>query len=166
MFNRHRGSSTPVRRRIKHRARNLLLLFFGQPEAVLRRPALLTGGPAGVEGTCSVNAVQLYDRPNRSLPHAEVLEGILVSAIQQFDEVFLLLDALDECAEENEERRNLLEYLKRLAQSTNVKIFAMSRFSLDIKASMEMLGAEPFWVDVHAVNADIHDYVKNELSRD
>lgn len=109
---------------------------------------------------------QLYDRPNRSLPHAEVLEGILISAIQQFDEVFLLLDALDECAEENEERRNLLEYLNRLAQSTNVKIFATSRFSLDIKASMEMLGAEPFWVDVHAVNADIHDYVKNELSRD
>lgn len=110
---------------------------------------------------------QLYDRPNRSLPHAEVLEEILVSAIEQFDEVFLLLDALDECAEEYEDRRNLLEYLNRLARSSsNVKIFATSRLSLDIQASMEDLGANPLWVDVQAVNDDIHDYVKIELSRD
>ncbi|KAI5357718.1 Putative NACHT nucleoside triphosphatase, heterokaryon incompatibility [Septoria linicola] len=110
---------------------------------------------------------QLYDKPNRSIPHAEVLETILTSAIKQFDEVFLLLDALDECAEDNEERRNLLDFLDRLAQAnSNLKIFATSRLSMDIKASMEVLGAAPFHVDVHAVNADIRDYVKNELSRD
>jgi hypothetical protein len=110
---------------------------------------------------------RLYNTANRRLPGPETLEEILLSSVKQHDEVFLLLDALDECPEDDEARQNVLDCLHRLTQgANNVKIFATSRQLLEIKASMENLGANSVSIDTGAVDADIGRYVRGELSRD
>jgi ankyrin repeat domain-containing protein 50 len=108
-----------------------------------------------------------YDKPNRSLPGPAVLEEILMSSISQYDEVSLTLDALDECPESEEARRNMLDGLERFSEkASNLRIFATSRELQDIHERMDLLGADAVPISTQPVDADIGRYVGNELSRD
>ena len=108
-----------------------------------------------------------YDKPNRSLPELEVLKEILISSSSQYDEVFLALNALDECPESEEARRNMLYGLERLSEkASNLKILATSRELRDIHECMDSLGADVLPVSMRPVDADIGRYVGSELSRD
>lgn len=108
-----------------------------------------------------------YDKPNRSLPGAEALEEILISSISQYDEVFLALDALDECPESEDARRDMLGSLERLSKrAANLRIFATSRELRDIHDRIESLQADVISVGTCPVDADIGTYVSSELSRD
>ena len=108
-----------------------------------------------------------YDTLNRSLPGPAALEEILVASILQYDEVFLALDALDECSESESAHCNMLDGLERLSESaSNLKIVATSRKLRDINDCMDSLGADVIPVNTRKVDADIGRYVGNELSRD
>ena len=108
-----------------------------------------------------------HDKPNRSLPGPAALEEILLSSISQYDEVFLTLDALDECPESEEARRNMLGGLERLSEkASNLKILATSRELRDIHDCMNSLGADVVPISTRPVDADIGRYVESELSRD
>ena len=108
-----------------------------------------------------------YDTPNRSLPGPAALEEILVASILQYDEVFLALDALDECSESESAHRNMLDGLERLSErASNLKIVATSRKLRDINDCMDSLGADVVPINTRKVDADIGRYVGNELSRD
>ena len=108
-----------------------------------------------------------YKKPNRSLPGVEALEEILLSSIEQYDEIFLVLDALDECPENDEARRTVLDGLERLARTaSNLKILATSRELRDVQDQMSLLGADVVSISTHSVDADIEKYVGSELSRD
>jgi hypothetical protein len=110
---------------------------------------------------------QEYDKPNRSLLGSAALEEILISSISQHDEVFLALDALDECPEIEEAQRNMLDGLERLSQkATNLKILVTSRELRDIYDCMNLLGADTVLISTSPVDADIRRYVEQELSRD
>jgi Cdc6-like AAA superfamily ATPase len=110
---------------------------------------------------------QTFESPNKSVPSSETLEKILVSSIRQYDEVSVLLDALDECPEDDDARQDVLDLLQRLARSANdLRIFTTSRQLPDIKFSMEDLNSVPMSVDTIAVDVDIGRYIRNELSRD
>ena len=111
--------------------------------------------------------VQAYGKPDRSLPGLDELEKVLLSSIESFDEVFLLLDALDECPEAGEVRQNVLEGLERLSQgSRNLRVLATSREVSDVRDSIKTLGADVISIATHIVDADIHKWVKTQLSRD
>ena len=108
-----------------------------------------------------------YDKPNRNLPGPIVLEEILTLSISQYDEVFLVLDALDECPESEDARWNMLGGLKALCErASNLKILATSRELRDIHERIESLGADFVPISKRPVDADIARYVGNELSRD
>ena len=110
---------------------------------------------------------QKYDKPNRRLLGPEALQEVLLSSILQFDDVFMLVDGLDECPDRDNARRNTLDCLGRLSQKApNFKIFATSRELLDIRESMVALGAAVFPISTRPVNVDIGRYVSRELSRD
>ena len=104
--------------------------------------------------------VQAYGKPERSLPGLDDLAKILCSSIESFDEVFLLLDALDECPEAEEVRQNVLEGMERLVQgSCNLKVLATSREVSEVRDSMGTLGADTISIATHIVDADIHKWV-------
>ena len=108
-----------------------------------------------------------YEKPNRSLPGVDALQEILLSSIGQYDETLLILDALDECPEIEEARRNMLDGLERLSKkASNLKVLATSREVRDIHDCMDSLGAEVIPISTRPVDADIKKYVESELSRD
>jgi hypothetical protein len=108
-----------------------------------------------------------YDKPNRSLPGVEALQEILLSFVSQYDEVFLALDALDECPERDEARWGMLHGLERLAtKASNLKILATSRELRDIHDRMDLLEADVVPISTRRVDADIGRYVGGELLRD
>ena len=110
---------------------------------------------------------QEYDKPNRRLPELEVLQEILLSSVLQFDDVFMLVDALDECPDRENARRNMLDCLGSLSEKAqNFKIFATSRELLDIQESMFALDAAFIPISTLPVNTDIGRYVSREMSRD
>ena len=121
----------------------------------------------GGKGPGRVMLQQEYDKPNRSLPGPATLEEILMSSISQYDNVFLTLDALDECPETEESRQKMLDGLERLSdKASSLKILATSREVRDIQDCMDSLGANFVSVSTRLVDADIGKYVASELSRD
>lgn len=110
---------------------------------------------------------QMFENSNKSVPSTEALEKILLSSITQYDEVCLLLDALDECPEDDDTRQDVLDLLQQLAQATNnLRLFITSRQLQDIQSSMIDLTAYPMSVDTDAVDTDIEKYVRSALSHD
>jgi hypothetical protein len=110
---------------------------------------------------------QAYENAKSSVPGPDELEKILLASIRSCSKVYLLVDALDECPEDNETRQSVLARIERLTQdASNLKIFATSRELDSIRKSMEALAAEPLRVITRAVDADIQAYLSTELSRD
>lgn len=110
---------------------------------------------------------QVYERPNRSAPGLDELQMILSASIKSWGKVFLLLDALDECPEDNDLRQGVLERTETLAQNaTNLNIFATSRELPQIRDSMNGLDFQILPVKTSDVDADIRAYVSSQLSRD
>jgi hypothetical protein len=110
---------------------------------------------------------QAYENPKRSVPGPDELEKILFNSIKSFGNVYLLVDALDECPEDHETRQLVLERIERLTNSaSNLKIFATSRELPSIRESMDALGSNLLRIVTSTADADIRIYVANQLSGD
>jgi hypothetical protein len=110
---------------------------------------------------------QAYENNKQILPGPDLLESILLASIRPCSKVYLLVDALDECPEDNETRRSVLQRLEGLTRDTpNLKVLATSRELDRIRRSMARLVAEPLCVITRAVDADIQLYLSTEMSRD
>ena len=110
---------------------------------------------------------QAYDRPNRTLLGLEELEKILFLCFEAYDEVYLLIDALDECPEGEDVRHSMLECLAGVShRALCVKILATSRELPDVRTSMVALGSEAMPLAARSVDADIRQYVAKGLLRD
>ena len=110
--------------------------------------------------------VQAFEKPNASIPGVDELEKILLACIQSYDEMILLLDALDECPESNEAWQNVLDGLERLAQGAlNTRMFVTSREVGGVGESMRPLGAYLTSVAARSVDADVQRYISSQLSR-
>ena len=108
------------------------------------------------------------EKPNPSLPGPDELEKILLSTVGSYNEVYLSLDALDECPEDGDVRQNVLQCLERLSQKApNLRVVATSRYETsEVRESMEILRADPISITARSVDADIRKYVTSQLSRD
>ncbi|KAF2725237.1 hypothetical protein K431DRAFT_216300, partial [Polychaeton citri CBS 116435] len=110
---------------------------------------------------------QAYEKSSRSVPGLDEQEKILLTSIESHNEVFLILDALDECPEDSEIRQNMLVRLERLLQSApKLRILATSRDMRDIRESMKVSGAERLSISERSVDDDIRKYVSTKLSCD
>jgi hypothetical protein len=110
---------------------------------------------------------QAYSKPNRSKPGLDELENMLLACFESYVEVFLLLDALDECPEDNDVRHSTLQCVAQLShKAQNVKIFATSRELPDIRKSMIGLAAEPVSIVTRSVDEDIRRYMATQVSCD
>jgi hypothetical protein len=110
---------------------------------------------------------QAYAKSSRTVPGLEELEKILLASIKSYDTVFLFLDALDECAEENDVRQGVLERIETLtSDALNLNIFTTSRELTQIRESMDTSNFGGLRIATSAVDADIRTYVSMQLSRD
>lgn len=110
---------------------------------------------------------QAYGQPYGSLPGSEKLENIMIACLDSHDEVFVLLDALDECPEDSDMRQDVIKCLERLSQrSPKLKILVTSRELPQIRDFMAKLAAQPIGIESHTVDPDIRKYIATQLACD
>ena len=105
-------------------------------------------------------------------PDIETLEATLAGTTHGFSNVYLVIDALDECPFESGERKVLLNCLRRIhmAEYENLHLLCTSRNESDIAAALRplMCSASRLPVDLSvykaAVDHDIGLYIDGTLS--
>ena len=111
--------------------------------------------------------LQAHQKSNASSLGVDELERILLACVESYDELFVLMDALDESPEDGEVRQRMLGGLERIAQQApNVRMFVTSREVTEVRESMQILGAEPISIVVRLVDVDIQRYLSTQLSSD
>jgi hypothetical protein len=106
-----------------------------------------------------------YCRAPYQSPSFEVLEPILVALLEESKTSYLLVDAIDECSEEN--RKQILEGFKRITQAVpKTRLLVTSRKEADIEDLVTSWCQNKFPINEAGVNEDIDIYVKNALATD
>jgi hypothetical protein len=107
------------------------------------------------------SAASLFQRIQRGkgLPSLENLIEILVDICAESDELFLVLDALDEC-DENINRRPILSLLERLVQSAAGRLFITSRsYSPDINLTLRDCAQ----ITIEATDSDVRAFLHAKI---
>lgn len=99
------------------------------------------------------------DRGTR--PSLEELSAVLRDVVASYSSVFIVVDALDECQDDHDERSKFLAVIKDLQSKVGTKIFATSRHIPDIKRNFERSPS----VEILAVDDDIRRFVRGRISR-
>ena len=105
------------------------------------------------------------DKGNRQ-PSLDALLNVLHQMLQEFPQSYLILDALDECAD----RAELLRILEQMAlwQLEKMHVLVTSRKERDIEGSLEDIIDKKYIVCLQSevVDKDIQVYVRQRLSDD
>ena len=115
---------------------------------------------------------ELYDRHfrNNSQPRYDELRTVLLAIIQQFGQIFFVLDALDECA--LDQREDLCQFILSIVDTTGtstdtsqgiVKLFVTSRRESDIERAFQQKSVPTIEVEAAKVDSDIEVYVKAQI---
>jgi hypothetical protein len=110
----------------------------------------------------SVQSLQKYKEKGQR-PDRETLEDALASSMHGFLDLYIVLDALDECPSESGERDKLLRTLLRLhhKDQPNLHLFLTSRREEDIEFELKPSSSGPsaiIDIDLSAVQAALeHD---------
>jgi hypothetical protein len=97
-------------------------------------------------------------------PTVESLNSTLLLVLRQFHDVYLIVDALDECTD----RSNLLDWIKEIMRWKvgRLHVFATSREDVDIKNRLKTLSPVSICLGGDFVNADIATYLDGMLLPD
>jgi hypothetical protein len=110
----------------------------------------------------SPNIRNLYDthvEKNTSPAPTELLAALKLE-IGAFSRAFIIVDAIDECSEDDKKRENLLDTLLSLPE--NVKLLVTSRPLPTIQTDREGIAR----LDIRADDQDVRMYVKGRIPRE
>ncbi|KAL6690574.1 ankyrin repeat-containing domain protein [Trichoderma pleuroticola] len=107
-------------------------------------------------------------------PDTETLEAVLIASASEFANVYIIIDALDECPLLNEQRGKLLKSLRRILASapSQFHFFFTSRKELDIDKKIRPIlsSTDKNEIDLLArqqtINRDIIHYIDSQLNGD
>ena len=118
---------------------------------------------------------KFYDEhyKNHSQPGYQDLQDIFLTIVQQFDSVFFVLDALDECT--LEQRADLCRFFAEMVELNTgaspgaspglVKLFVASRKEPDIERAFLRKSFPAIEVEAKKVGSDIELYVKAQIEQ-
>jgi hypothetical protein len=93
----------------------------------------------------------------RSQPSVQSLQSVLFNIFESFENIYIVLDALDECTE----RKDLLKWIKRMAswKGSKLHLLTTSRPEEDIAKNMRLL--DPDYVDIKSdlITLDVKRYI-------
>lgn len=97
-------------------------------------------------------------------PSTKALENTLQNILQNFQELFVIIDALDEC----NNRADLLEHLECMSKwkLNQLHILAISRRERDIEEFFELLPIAQLPIRIDNVNPDIRTYIRERVKKD
>ena len=112
----------------------------------------------------------LYKRCNNGRQKATIceLKMTLSRIIKDLEDVFIIIDALDECSK-NGERGELLEFITEIKawSSSNIHLLVTSQLELDIKETLTpLLTSQAISIQGAQVESDIKVHVASQLAVD
>ncbi|KFY18095.1 hypothetical protein V492_00149 [Pseudogymnoascus sp. VKM F-4246] len=114
----------------------------------------------------ALEALYLSSDSGNRQPSLDALMNVLQQMLQEFPQSYLILDALDECAD----RPELLSILEQIAgwQLKELRIIVTSRKERDIESSLEEIvnREHNIYLEHEAVDKDIQIYLRQRLSND
>jgi Cdc6-like AAA superfamily ATPase len=109
----------------------------------------------------SLSSMYERHRVRGTRPSFKELSSVLQSVLANYSKVYVVLDALDECPEQNGTRSQLLGICRDLQQQTGLRLMATSRHIPDI---VEKFKDTPL-VEVRASDSDLKRFVTGNVNR-
>ena len=106
---------------------------------------------------------------NHSQPGFQELQDVFLASVQQFDSVFFIVDALDECT--LDQRADLCQFLTGTVELTSgtsygiIKSFVASRKELDIERAFLCKSFPTIKVEAGKMDSDIELYVTAQIEQ-
>jgi hypothetical protein len=96
-----------------------------------------------------------------SQPSVESLQATLLLILEAFDDVYIVLDALDECAE----RKDVLKWIKQMTswRKNKLHLSATSRPEEDIAKHLRLLDPDHVYIKQDLVGRDVERYINSIL---
>lgn len=113
--------------------------LYGEPVTILQRQHADRGTPPSLDEICTV----------------------LDSVVRNYSKAYIIIDALDECTDDDGTRSKLIGLLRSLQTRTNTSLMATSRFGSRIKQSFHGF----LELEIQATEADVKRYVAGQLHR-
>ena len=104
---------------------------------------------------------RLYDYhfKQRSKPSLDEISTALSTVCLSHDRVYLVIDALDECTDQDRTRNQLVEKLRELQTRTNVRLLFTSRFIPEITEKFQLSPV----LEIRASEKDIKRFVTDQI---
>jgi hypothetical protein len=105
----------------------------------------------------------LYDHHSKqkSRPSTDEIFTALLTICSNHAKVYIVVDALDECTDQNRTRSQLIEKLRELQTRTNVRLLFTSRFIPEITEKFRL---DPV-LEVRASGKDVKQFIAGQWSR-
>lgn len=136
---------------LDHAMRALILQLYDNGQAEVRKP---------LEECFAQNEV------GRQQPSLKTLCRTFQQMARHAGDLWVVLDALDECKVEHQQRRELLEWTLDLqVENSNLHLLVTSRNEHDIKSAIERLQCAKEYIPLHGelVSEDIGSYVRERV---
>jgi hypothetical protein len=97
----------------------------------------------------------------RSQPSVKSLQSVLLAILESFDDIYIVLDALDECAKKND----VLKWIKEMTswRKGKLHLLATSRPDEDIAKHLRLLDPDHVYIKQDLVTHDIEMYIDRIL---
>ena len=107
----------------------------------------------------NVKWIYKYHSDRNTFPTLDELTRALESEIEMYSKVFIIVDALDECREDDGTRANLLQALRSLAGTVNLMV--TSRDLPSIAREFQRTKR----LDIRANDSDVQRYIEGRIAR-
>jgi hypothetical protein len=105
---------------------------------------------------------QLYNNHREKPPSIQKIMSALETSVMGLSRLYLIVDALDECADDDRARSQLLAEVFRLQDLTNVSLLATSR--PHIQDILDAFDGSP-WLEISAQDGDIRAYIAGHMEK-
>lgn len=109
----------------------------------------------------SVNALYELHVERGTRPSFDELSKSLRSVLGHYSRVFIIIDALDECTDEDGTRNVLLSEIRSIQIQTDVRLMVTSRPITSITKSFE----DDLCLEIYASNEDVEQYLEGRMLR-
>ena len=138
---------------------------FKQNESAMLRALLLQ--LSGQLSDSNTELISLYGSNRTAVPLPAVLIAHLQNLIQKFDQVYILLDALDESPRYGQ-RNQVLNAIKKMREwrFSGLHLLVTSRDELDIRGSLNPAEDDEIVMKNAAIDQDIRNFISEQLNID
>jgi hypothetical protein len=93
----------------------------------------------------------------KSQPSMQSLQSVLLTILESFDEIYIVLDALDECTE----KKDLLKWIKQITswKRSKLHLLVTSRLEEDIAMDLRLLDPDHVYIRQDLITPDVERYI-------